>query len=61
MGVVGSALGAIVNIVLPEPILIAVQTFSLILLCFLTGSKVITMCRDENKQKKEKQEKEKLE
>jgi hypothetical protein len=37
MGVVGSALGAIVNIVLPEPVLIAVQDFSLIILCILTA------------------------
>ena len=48
MGVVGSAVGAIVSLVLPEPITIAIMTVVLFSITVYTLIQVTRMRRDEN-------------
>jgi uncharacterized membrane protein YfcA len=48
MGVIGSAIGAIIPAVLPEPILIAVLTLTLVYVTVITTQKLIQMRRAES-------------
>lgn len=48
MGVIGSAVGAMIPVVLPEPYLIAVLTLALVFVTVLTAYKLILMRRKES-------------
>jgi hypothetical protein len=52
MGVVGSAIGAIIPTVLPEPILISILTLCLFAIDIITACKLISICKEENLSKK---------
>jgi len=52
MGVVGSAVGSVVSLLLPEPIIIGVLTIVLLGICILTFSKLKKMNRAETEEKK---------
>ena len=51
MAIVGSALGAVLSLILPEPVTISILMASLIYISITTAIKLYKMCKIENAQK----------